>query len=310
MKLLYITTIDPKSQGDYQEVMILHGLRTILGDNCIDYPKKKVMYRDFSVSPQLELHGRGFTLYTMPIEEIDNSLRENISDIDYILYGVTNAYGITDYPELNKLTPNVWYIDGHDKSNIQKTPCFKRELFHQQEGVFPTGFGIPKNKILPFNFKNKTQLYQKTVPPYAIFNQQVLGLDARKLYIFENENDYYDDMTKSWFGLSCMKGGWDSLRHYEIMAAGSLLLFRDYDKKPQLCSPQNLPCYSYSSKEELNHFMNTLVIDGKPTDDYLEMLFKQRDWLLKYGTTEARALDILKIMIKNNKKNEIFISHI
>ena len=47
--------------------------------------------------------------------------------------------------------------------------------------------------------------------------------------------------------------------------------------------------------------MNRLVINGVPTDEYISMLFEQRDWLLKYGTTEARALSILKIMIKNKK---------
>ena len=106
-------------------------------------------------------------------------------------------------------------------------------------------------------------------------------------------------MSKSWFGLTSKKGGWDSLRHYEIMASGSLLLFRDYDKKPEQCSPQNLPCFSYSTIEELEDLMNKLVVNGVPTDEYMNMLFEQRDWLLKYGTTESRALSIIKTIIKN-----------
>jgi hypothetical protein len=301
-KVLYLTGLNPKSSGDFQEVCILHGLRSILGESCIDYPKKKILYRDFSESPQLDLHGKGFTLYTKSIKEIDNNLRENVKDIDYILYGVTNSYGVTDYEDLNKLTPNIWYLDGHDFPNIQKTPCFKRELFNEQKDVYPTGFGIPVNKIMDLNFNNKNQLYQKTAPSYSLFGRQILGMEARGCYIFNNEDEYYDDMNKSWFGLTCMKGGWDSLRHYEILAAGSCLLFRDYDKKPFLCAPQELPCFTYSTQEELNNITNRLVINNKPTDEYYEMIFKQRDWLLKYGTTEARALDILKIMIKNNKK--------
>ena len=31
----------------------------------------------------------------------------NLENIDFVLYGVTNAYGITDYPEINNLTNNV-----------------------------------------------------------------------------------------------------------------------------------------------------------------------------------------------------------
>ena len=47
--------------------------------------------------------------------------------------------------------------------------------------------------------------------------------------------------------------------------------------------------------------MSRLVVNGLPTDEYINMLFEQREWLLKYGTTEARALSIIKTMIKNKK---------
>lgn len=301
MKILYITTKDPNSQGDFQEVTMLHGLRTLLGESCIDLPKKKVMYRDFSETNQTDLHGWGFTLYEESIYNINDELRENLKDIDFIVYGVTNAYGVTDYPEINKLSPNVWYLDGHDAPTIQKKPCLKREMFVEEEGVYPTGFGIPYKKILPLNFK-RNQLYQKSAPSYSLFGRQILGLEARANYIFTNEKEYYDDMYNSWFGLTCIKGGWDSLRHYEILAAGCCLLFRDYNQKPQLCSPQNLPCFSYSNQEELHDLMNRLVVNNKPTKEYIDMVLKQREWLLKYGTTESRAMDLIKVLLENDKK--------
>jgi hypothetical protein len=147
---------------------------------------------------------------------------------------------------------------------------------------------------------NKSQLFQKTVPYHSVF-KPATDLGTRHHHIFNNEEDYFEDMSKSWFGLTSKKGGWDSLRHYEIMASGSLLLFRDYDKKPEICSPQKLPCFSYSTEEELYSLMSRLVVNNKPTDEYMNMLFEQRDWLLKYGTTEARALSMIKTMIKYKK---------
>jgi hypothetical protein len=84
------------------------------------------------------------------------------------------------------------------------------------------------------------------------------------------------------------------LRHYEIIAAGSVLLFKDYDLKPPKCSPQDLPCLTYSSPEDLENITNRLIIDGKPTFEYRDLLFRQREWLFSTGTTEARALKILK----------------
>lgn len=295
MRLLYITNPKVDSQGDFQEVTMLHGLRAVMRQNCIDWPRKKIMYGDFSESPKHELHGIGFTLYNHPISEVTD---RRLEDIDVVLYGVTNAYGVTDYPEINALTPNVFYLDGHDGPSIQKKPCFKREMFWEQEGVYPTGFGIPEERLrkIDWSFPRRSQMYQRTAPPYSLFGNQVLGMDCRGLYTFRHnqEEAYYNDMADSWFGLTCMKGGWDSLRHYEIMAAGSLLLFRDYDKKPPLCSPQNLPCFSYSTLEELKDLMERLVVNCKPTAEYTSMLLKQRIWLNQIGTTEARAQSLIK----------------
>jgi hypothetical protein len=301
MKILYITTPNPRAQGDFQENVILHGLRSLIGSSLIDLPRKKVMYGDFSETSRDEMHGRGFTLYTNPLQDLDVNQRKIIDkEIDVILYGVTNAYGVTDFPEVNKICKNIWYLDGHDTSDIKKKPCFKRELFSEEENVYPTGFGIPHYQIRPIDLGRKNQKYQKTVPAEAFFKPDVMQhLRLHYPYTWEQENEYYLDMQKSWFGITCKKGGWDSLRHYEIMAAGSLLLFKQYQDKPVLCAPQNLPCYSYSSLEELDDLMDRLVQNNKPTKEYIEMLFAQREWLLKYGTTEARSLEILKTLLSS-----------
>lgn len=297
MKVLYITTSNPRAQGDFQENVILHGLRSLMGSDVVDFPRKKVMYGDFSETTRDEIHGRGFTLYTRPLLDLDLSQRR-MSNIDVILYGVTNAYGVTDYSEINKLCKNIWYIDGHDTPDIKKTPCFKRELFSEEKDVYPTGFGIPHYQIRPI-FLDKDQKIQKTAPAEAFFKPEVMQhLRLHYPYTWKQEKEYYEDMQRSWFGLTCKKGGWDSLRHYEIMAAGSLLLFKEYDKKPKLCAPQELPCYSYSSLEELDDLMNRLVVNNRPTKSYIEMLYAQREWLLKYGTTEARALEVMKTLLE------------
>ena len=59
MKILFLTSSNP----DNLEDAILHGLRTIYGAECIDYPKKEVLYRNFSARPHTELYGNLFTLW-------------------------------------------------------------------------------------------------------------------------------------------------------------------------------------------------------------------------------------------------------
>lgn len=313
MRILFITTKAADKQGDLLEVSLLHGLRTVLGDDCVDYPRKKVMYHDFSNTPKDSLHGRGFSLLTTPIDDVkDRDIFKQ--KFDYVIYGDGHMYGEEPNVEgANELADgNTWIIDGHDLYGnaphkiihegeeiigTQFTNCFKRELVQEEESVFPTGFGIPEERIRPIN-QNKDQQYQKTAPADSLFNHTNDMGGGFSHHKFTVEEEYYNDLSRSWFGLTCKKGGWDCLRHYEIIAAGSLLLFRDYDKKPPLCSPQELPCFSYSTKKELHNLMSTLVVEGKPTTEYLDMVDKQREWLYTNGTTIARAKKIIEVLNK------------
>ena len=318
MRVLFVSTIDPKSQGDLLEVSILHGLREVLGENCVDFPRKKVMYHDWSSTKKEDLHGRGFTLYKKPIKDLSKKQRE-LKNFDYVIYGVSNAYDQQEIKEVNDLVSeeNIWHLDGHDLYGhaprminfqgeniigVQKNNSFKRELVENVKNVHPTGFGIPEYQIRKIDFSKKTQLYQKTAPDSALFKEvQDLG-GGRAHHIFTDEDDYYEDLSKSWIGLTCKKGGWDCLRHYEIIAAGTLLLFKDYDLKPQFCSPTFMPCLSYSTKEELDIITKQLVVDNQPSSLYLSLIDQQRKWLLNNATTKSRANNILNILQREWKK--------
>jgi hypothetical protein len=317
LKMLYITTANPRAQGDLLEVSIFHGLKTILGDNFVDYPEKKIMYHDWSETTKDELHGRGFSLYKYPLKNLSIDRKSiDLGSFDVVLFGTLTHYdGYPDYSFITKLYPEnrIWYLDGHDMYGSapvmghhngqhiignQKTNSFKRELIFPQDKVYPTGFGIPEYQIREIDFNKKTQLFAKTAPSFARFGYDP-EMGTRHHHVFTEEEPYYEDMEKSWFGLTCKKGGWDCLRHYEIIAAGSLLLFRDYNQKPNTCSPQDLPCYSYSSPDELNSIVNRLLVNNTPTEEYIQMLNNQRRWLLDKGTTVARAKYIIDT-IKNN----------
>ena len=314
MKILFITSKKPEYQAEYLELTILNGMRKILGNNFIDYPRKKVAYGDFSEISKERLHGKGFSILREPIQDIDRGEVLN-SKYDAILYGTGHSVGEDYYiPEIDKLTNGkIWILDGHDlygNAKIKKVYkneeiignqfrySFKRELIFEEESVFPTGYGIPEENIMPINLEKKSQLIQQTHPNFSNFETIRDIASGHKHHIFESEKNYYQDLSKSWFGLTCKKGGWDCMRHYEIIAAGTVLLFRDYKEKPNLCSPQNLPTISYSSKRELKKIMKSLVKKNKPTQGYLDLLNAQRKWLQKNGTTTARAKSVLEIIEK------------
>lgn len=303
MKILFLTTKNPEKQGDYYELSLVTGLRNILGDNFVEYPKKKILYGDFSESPKHTLHGKGFTYCSIPINDVHYN-RDNLKTehFDVIIMGSGHMYG----EEWETDHKNVWYTDGHDLfghanryinyngANLiacqYTNKCFKRELLEDLPNVYHINFAIPEKLIKPIDFSIKKKLTQATAPSDACFYDN-------SAYKYDKEEEYYLDMQESWFGLSCMKGGWDCLRHYEILAAGSVLLIKDFDKKPPFCGP-NCPSISYSTRDELFSIMKRLIVDNKPTDEYIDLLNKQRNWLLNHGTCEAKALDIIKILSK------------
>ena len=303
MKVLYVTIKDKTKQGDYLDVISLRALRTVLGDNCIDYPKKKILYNDWSEINRPSLHGMGFSLYEPPLPDVSN---RDFNDVDLVIYGYVNkANYVNDvYPEVESLNKPVIYIDGHDDSDVVVTPCFKHELHEPHPNVFPMNLALPSAKIRKINLSSKTQLIQKTAPPFSRFGPQILGIPGRRLYIFDNEEDYYNDMSKSWFGLSCRKGSWDALRNYEIIASGALLLFRDYDKKPNLASPIGVPAVSYSSPAELKGIIDRLLPNGQPTQEYIKTLEAQRNWLLQNATDQKLGEYLVSTIKKEILKND------
>jgi hypothetical protein len=306
MKILFLATRKPDKQGDYMELTLIHGFRELMGNDFVEYPKKKILYGDFSETPKNTLHGMGFSLCSTPITDIIYD-RNNIKmkDFDVVIHGSGFIYG--DFWQVEH--PNQFWTDGNDlygdaprKINFNNenvigtqylSKCFKRELVEYIPSVWPTGFGIPRDKITN-NTMEKKLLFQSTAPSDACFQEN-------SAYIFDNEKDYYTNMQQSWFGLTCKKGGWDCLRHYEILASGALLLFRDYDKKPSQCSPIDLPTLAYSSQEQLNNIMNILLVDNKPTPHYIELHKQQHKWLLDNGTTYARAAHMLQTIQNYDK---------
>lgn len=51
-------------------------------------------------------------------------------------------------------------------------------------------------------------------------------------YALNSESEYYSAYSDALFGITFKKGGWDCLRHYEIIASGTVPYFMDIDKIP------------------------------------------------------------------------------
>jgi hypothetical protein len=86
-KILFLT---PNCE-DYLSDALLHGLRSLLKDNLIDYPKQEILYKNCSELMMQQVRGKGFTLYSGLLDDIvlDRCVKEKIQAgyFDLIIFG-------------------------------------------------------------------------------------------------------------------------------------------------------------------------------------------------------------------------------
>jgi hypothetical protein len=244
MKVLFIAKGD---LPDYQADTIMHGGRSMLGSDFVDanfawymYKKERQLYWNQRVPDGGNSYGRGMTLHGTLDECVVD--RQNIEDkirdryFDFVIYA--SATRCNDYfPLVSKHYPieKIVLVDGEDDQNIRSElygngMLFKRELVHSnQKNLFPVSFGAPKEKIVT-NVPEKTQDWATVIP------------GRMETYIFTEEKPYYEDYQKSYFALTHKKGGWDCMRHYEILLNGCVPYFPDITA----CPPETM---TYFPKE-------------------------------------------------------------
>ena len=127
---------------------------------------------------------------------------------------------------------NLAFIHGgdylkHNNAIDKHGPIFKRELEQSSDSIYPISFSIPSELIVDSIEIKKEKAFGSVIPSFM--GQETFW----KTYVFKTEESYLNDYKKSLFGLTCKKGGWDCLRHYEILSTGCVPLFLDIESCPK-----------------------------------------------------------------------------
>lgn len=149
-------------------------------------------------------------------------------------------------------------------------------------------FSIPEEKIVK-SLPVKTKLF----PKHIVDEEIAMKVDGSLTkYAFETEQEYYIDLQQSKFGITTKRAGWDCLRHYEIAANGTVICFKDLEKKPNTCAPHGLidgiNCISYKNYDDLMNKINKL-----DPEKYLELQKNCWEWA-KNNTTIIRVKKLLE----------------
>lgn len=175
--------------------------------------------------------------------------------------------------------------------------CFFFLLFASKSiaEVFPIQFSIPEEKIV-------TTLPKKEKDFASIIPGKI------STYCYENEKDYYEDYQRSYFAITRKKAGWDCMRHYEILANGSIPYFIDLEE----CDPHTLTFFPKELILEAMHLpgVSYLQIDHSQFDKkrYEEILEKLLDHTRKHLSCRAIANYLLKQSNYSNNGSILFLS--
>ncbi|HZV00685.1 MAG TPA: glycosyltransferase [Planctomycetota bacterium] len=323
MKVLFLT-----SRGqDNLEDATLHGLRALLGPDCVDYPRKDVLYRGYDTKPVEQCYGRLFTIWRtlddVAIDRSDIESRLGSGHFDFVIVGSVHRVLTERSPLLGMLRrENTVVLDGEDHAGLAiqglRFLYFKRELHWKARLVWygnesakwlrlpiptrplriePIAFSIPAEKIwtTPVASAGRDQRFPHHIvdPELKTLLVEGNGAPPGDGYVHLTEEEYYSDLRRSVFGVTTKRGGWDCLRHYEIAANGAIVCFRDLDAKPARCAPEGLDGTNslvYRDARDLLRRTETM------TSDERDGLMEAAHGWVERQTTEHRAKHLLDVM--------------
>jgi len=306
MKILYLKTEDPAishlNYNDFLHDTLLIGLRNNFGNNVVDYPGAWYMYpkeRKKKINDSAErIWGNLFTLYDslynydlIDRTDIKKKIEKNFFNL--IIYGSSRGKNLF-LEEAIKSKSKIVFVDTSDDGYIDKNKIgmgiyFKRELYSFEKNVYPINFAIPKKKIVSSINLNPKNILSPLIP------------GKMKTYIYEKEDKYYEMYQNSIFSLTYKKNGWDCLRHYEILANGSIPLFiklNDCPDKTLTSLPKEKLLKFYNLYNKILSYYNPVKIYKKRFRDINKYYDYGKNFFKKIPSADS-------FIKKNNEINEI-----
>ncbi len=169
-------------------------------------------------------------------------------------------------------------------------PRFVLKYFSTLKNLQQISFSIPEEKIIN-HIPVKTKLFAKHIVDKEVA-ENIEGSFSN--YAFESEDEYYQDLQASKFGITTKRSGWDCLRHYEIAANGTVICFKNLSDKPATCAPHGLVpginCISYKNYADLKAQISMIT-----DENYNDLQNKSLLWIKNHSTINIASNLIKRI---------------
>jgi hypothetical protein len=190
-----------------------------------------------------------------------------------------------------------WKIKERYYNNNGLTILEKILYESQLQKLFPIGFSIPEEKITKI-IPIKTNLISNLIPGKI------------ETYIYNTELDYYNEYKKSLFAITTKKGGWDCIRHYEILANACIPYFPNIEQCPKntmTLFPKDLILKGNKLYEKYNNkLLNEL--QNNEYNECISLIIELQDYTIKNLTTVSLAKYILEKTNYINISNILYLS--
>lgn len=244
-----------------------------------DYPEQHKLYgRGYTVFGKLPHHKKK-NIAILPEEYLSKKIEEKY--FDKVIYtSIWRQNILIQNICQNYEKDKIIVIDGEDHTNVLNIASsvlyFKRELTAPLTQIcLPISLTFPSyNQPNIIDMEIKKYFLAPCVP------------SVRKSYVFNTENLYYQQYAESYFGLTTKKGGWDCMRHYEIIRAGCIPYFPDIVDKP-ISTMSNYPILLQYKANKLFEIciQNPAFIENERNADLVNLKLEFSTWLSNYGTS-------------------------
>lgn len=284
MKILFL---NDSSKITLTSDLLLHGLCS-LGLDVVDYPKLDYMYgtTDFNLLAPVRPSDQIRNLYgslALRVNIDRTQLEQKIKSKHFDLVIISDPRCSNELLPcvLNNIEDKkiVW-IDGSSsvfpEYFIPKGWYFKKEIEHGFSTTHNISLSMPKENIPKHLSMFKTGI---------IVNEIILGNCF-------TDDSFYNEIRNNHFMLAKFNCGWDNLINYEIIAHGSIPIFKNLEHVPTK-TMQNFP---KNILQEINQLINEKGLTWVYTnsDSYYEYQYQLWNWLRKNATTEHMAQKVIQ----------------
>jgi len=268
----------------------------------IEILKKKEELCDVKVSDFIEKNIKKHKLFFTQNHPTTCVFIHCVNQILYIL-GYDYKFDEFSYPENICNLPGEWPHTSYDikywnfeykNNNINNNWYVEhiKNIYNNFEYLFPLSYSIPLKFVKNAKEIKKTRLFSPLIP------------GDKKTYIYKNEISYNKNYSESYFSFTFKKGGYDCLRHYEILANNSIPYYIDIDKIPNKTMTTFPKSIVKNAMKSLHNKDNVQIFDK-----YIQDL---NEYTINNLTCEKTAHNFIKLINnlnnKNSQKNVLMLS--